>query len=161
MATRQGLERTWVAGVVVFVVARFALAYGALGSESRTTVIVFGVLDLVTAVPYAIATARIVSSLVDRNAQSAATWGIVASLSFLAPYAWLAWAGRDGSFPLLVYIAIGLFVVSLGTHAVMMIRRRTLAARRSADRSGDLTGDQSGDQSGDLNPPYAAGVAIR
>jgi hypothetical protein len=149
MANRVVLERTWVLGVIVFVVARFALAYGAIGDESRSAVIVFGVLDLVTAVPYAIATARIVTSLVDRNVQSAATWGIVASVSFLAPYAWLAWVGRDGSFGLLVYLAIALFVVSIGTHAVLTIRKRARAERRAADGSGEL------------DPPYAAGVGAR
>lgn len=133
MASRQVLERTWVVGVVAFVIARFALAYSAIGDESRSAVIVFGVLDLVTAVPYAVATARLVTSLVDRNPLSAARWGILASLAFLAPYLWLVWVGRSGQFPVLVYVAIALFVVSLGTHAVLSIRRRAVEGRRARD----------------------------
>lgn len=134
MASRQVLERTWVLGVVAFVIARFALAYSAIGEESRAAVIVFGVLDLVTAVPYAVATARLVTSLVDRNPLSAARWGIVASLSFLAPYIWLVWVGRGGQFPVLVYVAIALFVVSLGGHAVLTIRRRATEGRRAREQ---------------------------
>lgn len=133
MASRQALERTWVIGVVAFVIARFALAYSAIGEESRAAVIVFGVLDLVTAVPYAVATARLVTSLVDRNALSAARWGIVASVAFLAPYLWLVWVGRSGEFPVLVYVAIALFVVSLGTHAIISIRRKARDGRRERE----------------------------
>jgi hypothetical protein len=121
---RRTLEASWVIGVVVFVVIRFALAYGALADQARWTVIIFGLLDIGTAVPYAIGIARLVTSLVDKRPQTAARWGAVASASFLAPYLWLAWAGRDGSFPTVVYVVIGLFVACVGVNAVLGVRRR-------------------------------------
>lgn len=124
---RRTLELSWVLGVVVFVVMRFALAYSALASESRTTVVVFGLLDLGTAVPYALGTARLVTSLVDGDHQTAARWGALASGCFLAPYLWIAWAGRDGTFPAVVYVVTAIFVVSLGTNAVLGVRRRVRA----------------------------------
>lgn len=124
---RQTLEISWVIGVVVFVLMRFALAYSALAAESRSTVLVFGLLDLGTAVPYALGTARLVASLVDGDHQAAARWGAVASGCFLAPYLWIAWAGRDGGFPQIVYVVTAIFVVSLGANAVFGIRRRVRA----------------------------------
>ena len=127
--SRRAIERSWVVGVLLFVTARFVLAYSVIAQEGRVAVIVFGILDLGTAVPYAIATARLVGSLVDRQVEAAARWGIVAAASFLAPYVWLAWAGREGQFPPVVYVAIALFVVCLGANAVLGIRRRTREGR--------------------------------
>ncbi|CAN5868406.1 hypothetical protein BH23ACT2_BH23ACT2_11600 [soil metagenome] len=114
---------------MLFVVIRFVLAYGALADESRVVVVVFGLLDIGTAVPYALGVARLVTSLVDRQAQAAAWWGTLATATFLAPYLWLAWAGRDGSFPTIVYVVIALFVVCAGTVAVLGIRRRVRLER--------------------------------
>ena len=126
---RRTLERSWVIGVVVFVAVRFVAAYGALADYDAVTVIVFGLLDLGTAVPYAIGTARLVTSLVDRDLPAAARWGALASACFLAPYLWIAWAGRDGSFPTIVYVVTALLAVFLGINAVLGIRRRVKAAK--------------------------------
>ena len=123
-------------GVVLFVLIRFALAYSALADESRLTVVIFGVLDMGTAVPYAVGTARLVTSLVDRDSQSAARWGAVASGSFLAPYLWIAWAGRSGEFPPIVYVVTAMFVVFLGANAVATVRRRVREERRVAATMG-------------------------
>lgn len=128
LSRRQRLELSWAVGVVAFVIARFALAYSTL-SDYGATVWVFGILDLVTAVPYAIGTARVVTSLVDRKAQSAARWGLVATASFLAPYVWVAWAGRRGQFPKLVYVVVALFVVCLGANALISVRRKVKTER--------------------------------
>ncbi len=76
---RRKLELSWVIGVVAFVIVRFVVAYSALSEYDRTAVWIFGFLDIATAVPYAIGTARLVTSLVDKNVQAAARWGIVAS----------------------------------------------------------------------------------
>ena len=123
-------------GVVLFVLIRFALAYSALADESRLTVVIFGVLDMGTAVPYAVGTARLVTSLVDRDSQSAARWGAVASGSFLAPYLWIAWAGRSGEFPPIVYVVTAMFVVFLGANAVVTVSRRVREERRVAATTG-------------------------
>ena len=124
---RRRFEVTWVLGVLGFVIIRFLLVYSALSDESHSTVIIFGVLDLVTAVPYAVGTARVVTGLIDKDPLGAARWGALASGSFLAPYLWVAWAGRDGSFPVAVYVATALFAISLGANAIMSVRRRVSA----------------------------------
>jgi hypothetical protein len=125
---RRKLELSWIIGVVAFVIVRFAIAYSAL-NEYGLTVWIFGILDIVTAVPYAIGTARLVTNLVDKNVQVAARWGIVACISFLAPYAWVAWAGRDGEFPTAVYITIAVLVVCLGTNAIVGVLKRVRTAK--------------------------------
>jgi hypothetical protein len=128
---RRQLEATWVVGVVLFTLARFGAAWGALADHPRWSVWTFGVIDIVTAVPYALGTARLVTSLVDRNPQAAARWGIVASGSFLAPYMWLAWVGRDGSLPTVVYVAIVVCVVCFGANAVLSVRRKVREGREA------------------------------
>ncbi len=157
-------------GVVAFVVARFALAYSALAEESRTTVVVFGLLDLGTAVPYALGTARLVTNLVDRRPQAAARWGALASGSFLAPYLWIAWAGRDGTFPTVVYVVTVVFMVSLGANAVLGIRRRVRTEAGKAELAAqnqelaDLASRTVGDQGPDVDLPSGErsdGDAIR
>lgn len=131
---RRTLERSWVVGVVLFGFARFALAYSAFADESRMTVVIFGIIDFVTAVPYALGTARLVTSLVDRKGQAAAGWGAVASGCFMAPYLWMAWAGRTGALPSIVYWLVAVFVVCLGTNAVLTVRRRVKAERSERRR---------------------------
>lgn len=129
---RRVLELSWAVGVVAFVLVRFVLAYGALAKYDPLTVWIFGILDLGTAVPYAIGTARLVTSLVDHQPQAAARWGALASACFLAPYVWIAWAGRDGEFPTVVYVVVALLAVCLGFNAVYGIRRRVRDERRAA-----------------------------
>jgi hypothetical protein len=123
-------------GVVAFVLIRFVLAYSALGAESRFTVVVFGLLDLGTAVPYALGTARLVTSLVDGRTQAAARWGAISCGSFLAPYLWIAWAGREGTFPMIVYVVTTLFVVFLGANAVFTVSRRVRSGRADVTSDG-------------------------
>ncbi len=133
---RRNLELTWIVGVVLFTLARFGAAWGALADHDRWVVWVFGVIDIGTAIPYAMGTARLVTGLVDHRPQSAARWGAVASFSFLAPYLWLGWAGRDGGFPLVVYVALVVCLVCFGANAVIGVRRRVRAARSDLGQQG-------------------------
>lgn len=137
---RRVLETSWVVGVVAFVVVRFVLAYSALAQYDALTVWIFGILDLGTAVPYAIGTARLVTSLVDRDLQGAARWGTLASACFLAPYVWIAWAGRDGEFPTVVYVVVALLAASLGLNAIYGIRRRVRLERAAVAEPDPVSG---------------------
>lgn len=127
---RQVLELSWVIGVVLFVIVRFVIAYSTLAQYSRVTVVVFGVLDIVTAVPYALGTARVVTGLVDKRVAYASRWAMVACASFVAPYVWLAWAGRE-DFPMVAYVVIGVLAVLLGLNAVVGIARNVRRERRA------------------------------
>jgi hypothetical protein len=131
---RQVLELSWVIGVVLFVIVRFAIAYSTLARYGRVTVVVFGILDIVTAVPYALGTARVVTGLVDKKVASASRWAMVACASFVAPYVWLAWAGRE-EFPTVAYVVIGVLAVLLGLNAVVGIARNVRRERRTGSVS--------------------------
>jgi hypothetical protein len=130
---RQVLELSWVIGVVVFVIIRFVIAYSTLARYGRMTVIVFGVLDIATAVPYALGTARVVTGLVDRRIGYASRWAMIACASFVAPYVWLAWAGRE-EFPAIAYVVIGVLAVLLGLNALIGIIRNVRNEQRPGPR---------------------------
>jgi hypothetical protein len=127
---RKVLELSWVIGVVLFVIIRFVIAYGTLARYGRMTVIIFGVLDIATAVPYALGTARVVTGLVDHRVAYASRWAMIACASFVAPYVWLAWAGRE-DFPLVAYVVIGVLALLLGLNAVVGIIRNVRSEQRS------------------------------
>lgn len=131
---RQVLELSWVIGVVLFVIVRFAIAYSTLARYGRFTVVVFGILDIVTAIPYALGTARVVTGLVDRRVAYASRWAMVACASFVAPYVWLAWAGRE-DFPVVAYVVIGVLAILLGLNAVAGVARRVRNERRAVTAS--------------------------
>lgn len=120
---RVRLERSWVIGVVLFTIARFFVAYGAL-ERYGVNIWMFGFIDIVTAIPYGVSTARVVGALVDRSYQAFTKWAIVACATFLAPYLYLVWAGRDVQLPSVVYVVLALLVVIFGTNAVYGIVKR-------------------------------------
>jgi hypothetical protein len=125
------LETSWILGVVLFTLARFFVARGTL-ERYGLNVWVFGFIDLITAVPYALGTARTVGALVDRDHQAIARWSLVAAVAFLAPYLYIAWAGRTATFPTVVYVVVGLLLAGFGANAVWSVRRKARAERLAA-----------------------------
>jgi hypothetical protein len=126
--TRFYVEASWVLGVVLFTVARFFVATGTL-KRYGLNVWVFGAIDLLTAVPYGLGTARTVGALVDRDHRAASRWSLVAAVSFLAPYLYIAWAGQTATFPPAVYIVVGLLLAVFGANAVWGVVRKVRAER--------------------------------
>lgn len=127
MAKRELVDRaeqvfTW--GIFAFVVGRFVVAYGAL-KQYGVNPWVFGVIDIVTAWPYAKSWPRLVVTLARREWQAAVFWLTILTGSFAAPYVYLGIAGSD--MPVIVWIAIGVFVGGVVTIQV----RNLLAAVRS------------------------------
>jgi hypothetical protein len=128
------LERSWVVGVVLFTIGRFFVAYGAL-ERYGVNIWMFGFIDIVTAVPYGVSTARVVGALVDRKYQVFTRWAFVAGATFIAPYLYLVWAGRDVGFPPVVFVVLGLLVVLFGANAVYGVTKR-VRERRASSSSG-------------------------
>jgi hypothetical protein len=128
---RQILTVSWVIGIVAFTLARLVVAKGTL-EEYGLNLWVFGIIDLATAVPYALGVAKVVTSMVDRDFSGTARWAAVASASFLAPYLYIAWAGRTSSFPPAVYAALAVLVTVFGGNAVLSVRRKVRTARAGA-----------------------------
>jgi hypothetical protein len=118
----------WVVTIVAFTIARFFVAKGTLEAYGLN-LWVFGIIDIVTAVPYALGVAHVVGALVDRQPARAGRWGTVALVSFLAPYLYVGWAGRGGAFPTIVWVALALLVVLFGGNAIRTVRRKVVEGR--------------------------------
>lgn len=127
---RQRLEISWVIGIVLFTLARFFVARETL-EQYGLNIWIFGFIDLVTAVPYAIGTARVVGAIVDRDLGNASKWAGIAAISFFAPYGYILWAGQDATFPATVYVILGVLVAIFGANAVWGIVRKVRAAREA------------------------------
>lgn len=125
---RQILTVWWTVGVVLFTLARFFVARSTL-EEHGLNVWVFGLIDLVTAVPYALGVAFVVGAMVDHRLAEASRWAMIAIASFLAPYVYVAWAGRTGTFPRYVWYALAVLIVLFGGNAVRSVRRRVREGR--------------------------------
>ena len=126
------LERGWVIGVVLFTIGRFFVAYGAL-ERYGVNIWMFGFIDIVTAIPYGVSTARVVGALVDRSFHAFTQWAFIACATFLAPYLYLLWAGRDVGFPGYVSAVLVLLIVLFGTNAIAGIRKRVREHRREQE----------------------------
>lgn len=116
-------------GIVAFTLARFVVAYGTL-RRYDLNIWLFGFIDIATAVPYGVGTARLATSIVDRRYRAASRWAVVAAGSFLAPYLYVATAGE--AMPPVVYVVLGLLVAALGANAVAGVRSKVVALRASS-----------------------------
>ena len=125
---RRNLTVSWVIGVVAFTLARFFVAQETL-ADYDLNIWLFGFIDLVTAVPYAVGVAKVVGALVDRDARGASWWVAVAGICFIAPYAYIALAGKDAELPTTVYAVLGGLVLVFGANAVWGIARKVRAGR--------------------------------
>jgi hypothetical protein len=128
---RKRLELSWVVSIVLFTLARFFVARETL-EQYGLNIWVFGFIDLITAIPYAVGTARVVGALVDRDLAGASTWAGIAAVSFFAPYGYILWAGQNATFPTTVYVILGVLIAIFGANAVWGIVRKVRAARAAA-----------------------------
>ena len=95
---RQLVTVSWVVTIVGFTLARFFVARETLEGYGLN-IWVFGFIDLVTALPYAIGVARVVTAMIDRNPAGASRWAAVAAASAqggIDPFVFRIRAG-DGS----------------------------------------------------------------
>ncbi len=118
---RVTLERAWIIGVVLFTLGRGLVVWGTLGTE-RVNIWIFAFIDLATAVPYGLSTARLAQSIVDRSATAMFRWIMVAAGSFLAPYLYIAFASKH--LPRIAYIVLAILIVAMGGNAILSIRRK-------------------------------------
>lgn len=127
---RQFLTVSWVIGIVGFTLLRFFVARETLEGYGLN-IWMFGFIDLVTAVPYAVGVAKVVTAMVDRNPAGASRWAAVAGASFLAPYLYIAWAGQDASFPTTVYVVLLVLIIVFGANAIWNVRRKVRAGHEA------------------------------
>jgi hypothetical protein len=116
--------------LVVYTVARFLLAGGALGTygvDARW----FLFWDVITVPPYVWAIGKLVRSLAgvtDASLSALSGWTSLGLASFLAPYAYLYYAGA-GAFPQVAWVFLSLVVLLFAANALRSIRRKVVAAR--------------------------------
>ena len=101
-------ESIWVVGVVAYGLARTLVVWTALGDYGVNPWI-YGVLDVVSSVPYAIGTARVVTGVMDRDRARVRRWGLIAVAAFFAPDLYIVAAGRGMPTP--VYIVLVAWVL--------------------------------------------------
>jgi len=116
--------------LVAYTFARFVAAGGALG-EYGVDARWFLFWDIVTVPPYVWSIGRLVRSLANPDASSLTVllgWSLLGIVSFMAPYAYLYYAGA-GSFPPLAWILLTIIVALFAANAVRTIRRKVAAVQ--------------------------------
>ena len=121
--------RAWVAAIFGYSVLRAVVVWPTLGRYGVNPLI-FLIIDVVTAWPYAVGQVRVVQGLRRRNWQKVETWGLVTLAAFLAPYAYIVGAGT-GEMPILAYVIIGTLVALIGIAAVLRILRQARSPEMS------------------------------
>lgn len=118
--------RAWIAGVVAYALVRAAIVWPTLG-DYGVSPLLFLLIDVGTAWPYAYAQVRIVQAIRGGQWAQVQGWGFVALASFLAPYAYIVGAG-SGELPLLAYIIVATLVILIGGASVARILRQARPA---------------------------------
>ena len=131
---RAVMTRLWVVAVLGWSLARTFVVKKTLGRYG-VDAWAYGAVDLACSWPYAIATAGIVTSLLDGRRASAGRWALVATTAFVAPDLYLILAGHGK--PRMVYgVVIGVAVTFAGAAVVSIaveLRNRRAARRVGGD----------------------------
>jgi hypothetical protein len=120
------LESVWVVGVVAYGLARTLVVWQALGNYGVNPWI-YGAIDVVSSVPYAIGTARVVTGTMDRDWVRVRRWGLIAVAAFFAPDLYIVVAGHG--MPALVYIVLASWVLVAAALAARGIAGKLRSAR--------------------------------
>lgn len=116
------LGKTWIAGVFAYAVLRALIVWPTLGDYGIDP-LAFLVIDVGTAWPYAYGQVRVINEARGKNWGGMQLWALIALLSFVAPYAYIAGAG-SGEMPLIAWIVIGLLMVLFGAASIFRIVRQ-------------------------------------
>lgn len=123
---RRILQYAWLFSVVAWACFRIFAVDTWLKKYGVNTA-VFAIVEIGSSVPYAIGSARFVTSLIDHRRTAAIWWGILAALCFIAPDLYMLTAGK--SMPLITYVIIIGVLVILGTVSVVGFIRRYRQSR--------------------------------
>jgi hypothetical protein len=124
--------RAWVVAVLAWSVAR-AVVVGRTLSRYGVSPWVYGALDLLVSVPYAMSTAGVVTNLLDRRMAAARRCCAAAVATFLAPDVYLLLAGHGK--PPLVYGVVLTVAAVFACAAVGSITLKVRAGRQGAPRA--------------------------
>jgi hypothetical protein len=121
------LERFWILGNLLYSGFRVLLAWGFLAKHGLS-VFWFSVVELVSAVPWAIATSRLTKALVARRWDGTWRWAALATAAFLAPDAYVVLSTHH--VPWWVYAVIAGWV---SIAAIVSVRKIATAVRERRD----------------------------
>ena len=123
---RKHVEHVWVAITLAWGFGRVLVVWGTLGRYGVNPWVYAGI-ELATSGPYGVATARVVTSLLDRNKQAAGRWAALGLAMFIAPDLYIVAAGRG--MPAYVYVVVSVLVALLGTLALFGVRAKVCKGR--------------------------------
>jgi hypothetical protein len=119
------LGRAWIVSIFGYSVLRALVVWPTLGDYGVNPWAFFAI-DVGTAWPYAYGQVRVVKEARAKNWSSTQVWAMIAMLSFVAPYAYIAGAG-SAEMPVIAWIVIGTLMVFFGLASVVRIRRQIRA----------------------------------
>jgi len=120
------LGKAWIASIFGYSVLRALIVWPTLGDYGINPW-AFLAIDVGTAWPYAYGQVRVVKEARAKNWSSTQVWALIALLSFVAPYAYIAGAG-SGDMPLFAWIVIGLLMVFFGIASLVRIMKQIRSA---------------------------------
>lgn len=123
--------RAWILGVFGYSVLRALIVWPTLGDYGINPW-AFLVIDVGTAWPYAYGQVRVVNEARMRNWGGTQLWALIAMLSFIAPYAYIAGAG-SGEMPLIAWIVIGLLMLFFGLASLVRVIKQIRSPEPQAD----------------------------
>lgn len=123
--------RAWIVGLFAFSAARALIAWPTFGHWGVNPWL-FLLLDLVTAIPYAVSQAVTVKILHTdgRPVRDSVPWAVVVLVTFFAPYVYIVAA--SGEMPSLAYIGLAVWIAVFGVLALYRMRKQVLAGRAAA-----------------------------
>ncbi|MCX6452329.1 MAG: hypothetical protein NT174_04540 [Actinobacteria bacterium] len=127
-AKRRLLERLWVVLVIAYGAGRAFVVWKALGRYGVNPWLYLA-LDVTSSWPYAVATARLVTSVIDREFSRARSWGVLAAVTFLIPDIYILAVARR--VPTEVYAIIIAIVSLLALSAIVSLFVKIRNGRRA------------------------------
>ncbi len=124
---RTACTRAWVAAVLAWSVARTVVVSRCLGRYGVNPW-AYGAVDLAVSYPYAMATAGVVTNLLDGRRAAAKRSGLWAAAMFALPDLYLLLAGRGK--PTLVYVVVVTVALVLAGSALLSIGLQVRSGRR-------------------------------
>jgi len=116
------LGKAWILSIFGYSLLRALIVWPTLGDYGINPW-AFLVIDVGTAWPYAYGQVRVVNEARAKNWSSTQVWALIAMLSFVAPYAYIAGAG-SGEMPLIAWIVIGMLMVFFGVASLVRVMKQ-------------------------------------
>ena len=120
------LGKAWIVGVILYAAVRALVAWPALGRYGVNPII-FLIIDLGTAYPYALGQVKIVAGFRWKDYRQVQLWSLIVAVTFLAPYIYVFVAGGQ-QLPLQAWIILLILIAALAVSSILRMRSQYRAA---------------------------------